>query len=533
MSSNRTKNNRSLLIVQVEPPQQADGGDYYYRTYSPGIAMAKEEGVYVINLTNVHRKKEEIMRQADVLILKNICDPDMFPLIKVRKQQKKLTVYELADDICAIPPWNPVYFFYKNQENLLLFKRLANYCDAMQFSVLELQRLYSYLNPSSAVFQNQISDVPPERNFENHKEIIIGWGGSHGHLEDMAEVAAPLIDWISSKNNVKLYVMCSEPIWSLFDRLSSKKKQRFKTGSLDDYYSFLQKIHIGLAPLKDTAFNRSRSDVKFLEYAVHDVVPVVQALVPYVSSVKHGKTGFLFEDTSGLLDILGILTENLHLISKVAKAALDYVIKERLQHQHGKERIEFYRTKLAELHTPQKDKNGARKIFEASSRIKGAARNGRHLRLMPTRFENLLHDGLVLGQLEGKTGLARSLFSEASRLEPNNYMPYLFGAAYSGDTAGWLQRAIEGNPHTVKSWILLGEEYARKGDIVKAVKSFESVAEIFPEYEIPYLRSAELLQKLGHQKESKYLAQKAEALILPLLSLAEGLSDNKELAREP
>jgi len=84
------------------------------------------------------------MRQADVLILKNICDPDMFPLIKERKQQKKITFYELADDICAIPPWNPVYFFYKNQENLLLFKRIANYCDVMQFSVPELKRIYNY-----------------------------------------------------------------------------------------------------------------------------------------------------------------------------------------------------------------------------------------------------------------------------------------------------------------------------------------------------------------------------------------------------
>jgi len=102
------ENRMPMLIVQVEPPQKTEGGDYFYRTHAPGIAMANEEGVYVINLTNVHRKKEEIMRQADVLVLKNICDPDLFPVIKERKEQKKLTVYELADDICAIQPWNPV-----------------------------------------------------------------------------------------------------------------------------------------------------------------------------------------------------------------------------------------------------------------------------------------------------------------------------------------------------------------------------------------------------------------------------------------
>jgi glycosyltransferase involved in cell wall biosynthesis len=533
MGSNRTKDNHSLLIVQVEPPQREDLGDYYYRTYAPGIAMAKEEGVYVINVTNVHRKKEKLMRRADVLILKNICDPDMFPLIKERKQQKKLTVYELADDICAIPSWNPVYFFYKNKENLLLSKRLAHYSDSMQFSVPELRRIYGYLSPTTAVFLNQISIVPSEKKVKNRPDIIVGWGGSHGHLEDMAEISKPLIDWIISRDNVRLFLMCSDPIWSLFERMPLTRKRRFKTGSLSDYYAFLKKIDIGLSPLKDTAFNRSRSDVKFLEYAIHGVVPVVQASVPYVSTVKHGKTGFLFEDVAGLLDVLGVLTENLHLISKVAKAARDYVIRERLQHQHAKERTEYYRTTLQELQNGLEVSNGPCKIFEDTSNIEGASRNGRHLRLMPTRFENLLHDGLVLGQLEGKIDLARSLFSEASRLEPKNYLPYLFGASYSGDTEGWLRKAIERNPHSLKSLILLGKEYTKKRDIVRAINCFESAAEIFPEYEIPYLRTTALLEKMGHQKESKYLAQKAEALIFPLLSLTEGLSDNKELAREP
>jgi len=123
-----------IVIAQIEPPQQEAAGDYYYRTCAPGIAMAEEEGVYVINLTNVHRKKDEIAKQADVLILKNVCDPDIFPLIRERRQERKLTVYELADDICSIPPWNPVHFFYRDPENLLLFKRSASYCDSMQFS---------------------------------------------------------------------------------------------------------------------------------------------------------------------------------------------------------------------------------------------------------------------------------------------------------------------------------------------------------------------------------------------------------------
>ena len=520
MHSNRIVDNSTLLVVQVEPPQQEDGGDYYYRTYAPGLAMAREKGIYVINLTNVHRHKEDIMRKADVLILKNICDADILPLIKERKQQKRLTVYELADDICEVPSWNPVHFFYKDQENLLLFKKLASYCDTMQFSVPELQRLYSYLTHCSAVFSNQITDVPSERNYKNYKKIVIGWGGSHGHLEDMAQFAEPLIDWIISRDNIKLFLMCSDPIWSLFENLPKVRKQRFKTGSLSDYYTFLKQIDIGLAPLKNTGFNRSRSDVKFLEYAVFGVVPVVQVAVPYVSTVKNGETGFLFEDTAGMLDILDVLVDDIACIPQVARAAREYVIKERLQQAHSQERTVFYRTQLSMLNNGNVEKADAGSIFESFADIKGAVRDGRYLRLLSTRFENLLHDGLVLSQVEGEKVLAWSAFSEASRAEPGNYLPYLFGASCSKDMAGCLAQAVEINPHSLKSWILMGEEYARQGDILKSIKCFESAAKIFPEYEIPYLRAAALLQKLGHKEESADLNEKAQGLILPLKAQA-------------
>jgi hypothetical protein len=502
-----------MLISQIEPPQREDGGDYYYRTHAPGLAMSAEDGIYIVNLTNVHRKREEIIRISDVLILNNICDPDLLPLIKERKAHKKLTVYELSDDLCAIPPWNPLYFFFKNKENLCLFKRLANYCDAVQFSVPELRRLYGYLTPYSAVFPNQILDVPLKRDVEHPEEIVIGWGGSHGHYEDIAEMAEPLIDWIISRKNVSLYLMCSDPIWKLFDRLPSARKQRFKTGSLNEYYQFLKNVHIGIAPLKDTQFNRSRSDVKFLEYAIHEVVPVAQCLAPYASSVKHGETGFVFEDSKGLLNLLELLSNNADLIRKVGHAARNYVLKNRLQQQHGKKRIEFYKQRLENLQPAMKSEDEVIKVFETLAKNEGAVCNGRHLRLTSARFENLLHDGLVLNQIDKKRSSAHTLFSLAAEMENQNYLPYLFGASCSDSAVDFLKEAIKRNPKSLNSLILLGEAYARKGDIVKSIQCFESAAQIFPEYEIPYVRTEALLRMIGREKESIGLRRKAEDLV--------------------
>lgn len=516
----QTGNNTPLLIVQVEPPQNTDGGDYFYRTHAPGMAMTKENGIYVINLTNQHRKKLEIMNHADILILKNICDPDILPLIRKRKSAGKLTVYEIADDLSALQPWNAVYPFYKNKENLMLVHRILSCCDALQVTVPELARLYGNLNANCEVFPNQVFHVPPEKPEKKYNKVIIGWGGSHGHMEDISEIADSLSKWIISQPNVCLHLMCSESIWNLFANLPKTKKRRFLPGTIHDYYNFLQGIDIGIAPLKDTAFNRSRSDVKFLEYAVSGVVPVVAHLEPYLNSVNAGKTGFLFKNTVDLIDILNQLIESPQLSGNIAKAARQYVIRERLQSQHVQERIDFYKDQYEKLQRQGWQSNGRLEWFEGLSRLDGAIRNEKHIRLQSTRFENLLHDGLVAMQVTDDKKLANQLFEEAAALEPENYLPFLFGSPVSSDPVNTLNRALELEPDSLKSWLLLGEEFERTGKIKEALESFESAVKICPEYEIPYLRVALLLKKLGEQSQSDWFLRKAGELEIhhPLFS---------------
>ena len=66
----------------------------------------------------------------------------------------------------------------------------------------------------------------------------------------------------------------------------------------DSYASFLKilgEVHfdIGLAPLVDNAFNRCKSNIKWLEYSAHARAGVFSNLDPYRDSVEHGKTGML------------------------------------------------------------------------------------------------------------------------------------------------------------------------------------------------------------------------------------------------
>ena len=164
-----------MLIAQVDSAHDETTGDFYYRTFAPGAAMAHCDSVYVVNFASLHRLAHEVMLRSDVLVLNQVCYPDLLPVIRDRKQLKKLTVYEISDEIEDVPPPSPAKGFYQQPNNLLLMKRLAHYCDALQFQSPELRRKYGYLNSNCCVFPNQILAAPRERQKKVEETVIVGW----------------------------------------------------------------------------------------------------------------------------------------------------------------------------------------------------------------------------------------------------------------------------------------------------------------------------------------------------------------------
>jgi tetratricopeptide (TPR) repeat protein len=505
-------NKEPLLIAIIDIPQNITTGDYYYRTFSPGVALAKEKDVYVVGLSNIHPEKFDIINNADIVILNNICDPDLLPVIRKRKEKGLLTIFELSDDLNALQPWNAVYEFYQNKENSALIYRLANYCDKLQFSAYELQKLYGRLNAINKVFPNQILDLPPERASNNNDEFIIGWGGSHGHLEDIASISDQLIKWIMSKPKARLYMMCSKPIWDLFKELPEDKKRHFPTGSLTDYYKFLSEIHVGIAPLQNTGFNRCRSDVKFLEYAVSGVVPLLSNLEPFRFSVVHGKTGFLFKDEADLINTLDLLENNRQILKDVSASAKAYVIRQRLQSDHINERLELYRNCIQPKRSMKKGHPDPESLFDHWCNFQGAVKNDRLLILSNTEFEKTVYSGLTLMQNKSDKTSANEYFEKASLLEPQNYLPFLFSSQTSTAPIAQLSKAIELAPFSIKAHIQMGEEFARQGKIADAITYFTRAMEIFPKYEIPLLRAGNLLKSIGKHDQAEELFRCASDL---------------------
>jgi SAM-dependent methyltransferase len=498
---------RVWLIAQLDAMHQSRGGDWYYRTFTPGQAMAAVDGVHVVNFDQAHRRFEQIVEQADVLVVNMVCSADLLPIMQRRKQNGSVTVFEINGDVAEIQPSNPLSGFFSQPENIRLFRRLALSADALQYSVAELQRLYGSLNPRGRVFANQLAEIPAPRAADDDRKLSIGWGGSSGHLEDIAEMAPTLIDFVRRHPNVTLALMCSDRIWQLFDALPSDRKRRTPIGSIQQFYAFVGSLDIGLAPNRDKGFNRARSDVKYLEYAAYGAVPVLQRLTPYLDSVKHGQNGFLFDTPAELAAVLERLVAQPDERSRVRQAAYVYVSEQRRQALHAAERLAFY----AELLPQSPPGSNPKTLFSELAALARAEVSGRHVMLAHTRYESLLHDGLVLLQSGKDRDRGAAQLREAAQLEPTQSAPHLFLGAQLQDQAELLA-AVTKNPRSVQAVLALGAQQLEQGQFRPALERFMAAAELAPGYEMPFLQAALALERLGARKEASEFARMAEGM---------------------
>ena len=103
----------------------------------------------------------------------------------------------------------------------------------------------------------------------------------------------------------------------------------------------------------------------------------------------------------------------------------------------------------------------------------------------------------------------------------------MFGASISTNPIGCLRKSLELEPNSIRTRILLGEEFEKMGKFRESLESLESAIRLYPEYEVPYLRVGALLRKLGEESQSDWFFKKAEAFVKNLEDL-----NNTEPERE-
>lgn len=281
----------------------------------------------------------------------------------ISKAYKCPLVIDTDDDVQAVRPWNPGYASYNpNSDNVAWNVKLMSVADAIITSTEHLKERHWKYNKPTYVYPNSI-DVK-ERVFEPKKRskmIRIGWLGSACHRENLPIIEQAVKDILANHNNVEfIYTNLYGDLWSkpppeLEKRvigqcsLNGCKVRHISCNNayvpFKKYAKFINsaRLDIGLAPLYDNLFNRSKSNLRLLEYWADKVAVIASPVQPYVESIKDGENGILAKEKRDWYNAIETLILDEKLRNKLKENGYQTMLKDYSLETNVKKLYNYYK----------------------------------------------------------------------------------------------------------------------------------------------------------------------------------------------
>jgi len=216
-------------------------------------------------------------------------------------------------------------------------RRMIEISDHLVVSTQQLKDSLAHFGKRTTVIPNAIDPEiwKVKTKKRTDKKIRIGWIGSASHIADIPVVMGAFDEILKKYPNVEIH-LCGFLTELKFQNPSYI--HHTGTAGYDEFPQFLADLDpdIAVAPLLDTKFNRSKSNIKWLEHSMLEIPMVLSNIPPYKGSVTPNETGFLATGKGQWVKYLSMLIEDKALRKKIGKSAkkevLDkYLIDKQLQ----------------------------------------------------------------------------------------------------------------------------------------------------------------------------------------------------------
>lgn len=227
---------------------------------------------------------EEITRKAcewaDILVVSSVVNKDAIALLYEYQQEKKKKIVVDCDDYFQLNDDSPFQIEHEISDASEVIKRTMEVADLITVSTNRLAYHARELNKNVAVLPNYMDmerwDLPKVHNTSD--TIRIGWAGSMTHLNDLKSIAKPLKRICAEFPQVRLIFIGEQRISSELEGCPVECMLGVPFDVWPARLNGLQ-LDIGLAPLLPTEFNKCKTNIKYLEYAVAEVPGVYSPTV--------------------------------------------------------------------------------------------------------------------------------------------------------------------------------------------------------------------------------------------------------------
>ena len=214
------------------------------------------------------------------------------------------------------------------QNNYLAFRGVH----AVTVSTRPLAQLIKKFNPNVTIFENAVFELssPHAGNSQTNEKIRIFFGALN-RQEDWRDIQDRLLPALHElRDKIQMVIVHDKAIYnSLPEELD---KEFLPTLAPTEYLKTLGSCDIALLPLRDTAFNRLKSDLKLIECCSTGVVPIFSDVV-YGNTYDSENFGIMLRQGENWGDAIKDLVGNKYKFSEFRDAGLAYVKSQRMHCQ--------------------------------------------------------------------------------------------------------------------------------------------------------------------------------------------------------
>lgn len=286
------------------------GGCGHWRMVLPARHMDRT-GIY-IDVTGGAVDFDHLL-EYDTIFVQRVHNWDSVEVLRRLKGGGKRIIYDIDDDIFAIPEDNPASKAFGRSEQMAAVECMK-LSDVVTVSTSVLQdRLAQMLNRSPVVVPNAIDPddnwVPTPMTGSPDEWKRIFWQGSNTHDEDWGECFEAVDQIMRERKDVRLVVLgflpslvrakVDEPHWA-------GRVEFMGPMPPEAYFRLIKHIRgeVGLAPLRHNWFNWAKSNIKWIENAMTGFPTVASDVQPYCDTIREGEDGFLCSSTEEWFDAI-------------------------------------------------------------------------------------------------------------------------------------------------------------------------------------------------------------------------------------
>lgn len=229
----------------------------------------------------------EQAREHHVIVGQRISRTHALPIWRRLYRDHRL-VYETDDDVWSIDPTNFSAVLGHTPDVIDAAEQAIAAAHLVTVSSEPLAEVVRRFHDNVVVIENHIDAGMLDMVRPKRDRITVGWAGGDSHLRDFATVHPQLRRFFLRNPRVDLHTIGTD--YRPFLPMPGRHTGWFQ--NIAEYYRAID-FDIGIAPLADTVFNRSKSFIKALEYAALGIPVIASDREPYRPFVIDGVTGWL------------------------------------------------------------------------------------------------------------------------------------------------------------------------------------------------------------------------------------------------